>query len=68
MICIDGYYIAQEPLRNKITIRMPQTWDTLQGTNEIPRKRRKELTGEELSLLLLLVKEWFEKDGEENGC
>lgn len=65
MIVIDGYSIEQYPNSNRITITLPQTVYTVQDTIGFPQNRRIELTSEELTAILVVVKGLYEWKGEE---
>lgn len=48
----DGYAINYEPAQNRITILLPPTDETARDTVTQRVKRKTELSGEELQLLL----------------
>ena len=60
MTVVDGYKIVQEPQRNRITIALPQTWQTVQGTTGDVAERRLEISEKEEALILYLVKSLYE--------
>lgn len=62
MIAIDGYSILYEKNRNKITILMPQTRETLNNTYSLPSNRKVDFTDAELSSILYMVKMIAEGD------
>jgi hypothetical protein len=65
MIICDGYSIEQYPLQNRVVITLPQTAHSLQDTHMMPQDRRVELTSNELTAILVVVKGMYEGEGEE---
>lgn len=60
MTIIDGYALVQDTQHNKITITLPQTWQTVQGTTGGVEERRLEISGKEEAIILCLVRGLFE--------
>lgn len=65
MIISDGYAIEQYPLQNRLVITLPQTVHTIQDTLTMPQNRRVELTSNELTAIIVVVKGMYECRGEE---
>ena len=62
---IDGWYsIHQEVKQNRLVICLPQTQETLVSTAEPISYRRTELSEEEETIILGIVKRMYEPEGE----
>lgn len=59
MIVSEGYSIYQDTKRNQIVIGLPQSWDAITQTTAVTTDRKKNLTEQEETLILLLVKTMF---------
>ena len=65
MIIEDGNYgLLYNSWKNRITIFLPQTAETVETTAEPIQERKTEVSSEMLGLLLMVTKYIFEKDGE----
>ena len=65
MIIEDGNYaLMYNSWKNRITIFLPQTAETVETTAEPIQERKTEVSSEMLGLLLMVTKYIFEKDGE----
>lgn len=56
MIVSEGYSIYQDTRRNQIVIGLPQSWEAVVQTASVITDREKNLTEQEETLILLLVK------------
>lgn len=56
MIVSEGYSIYQDTRRNQIVIGLPQSWEAVAQTASVITDRKKNLTEQEETLILLLVK------------
>lgn len=56
MIVSEGYSIYQDTKRNQIVIGLPQSWEAVTQTASVVADREKNLTEQEETLILLLVK------------
>ena len=65
MIIEDGNYaLMYNSWKNRITIFLPQTAETVETTAEPIQERKTEVNSEMLGLLLMVTKYIFEKNGE----
>ena len=65
MIIENGNYaLMYNSWKNRITIFLPQTAETVETTAEPIQERKTEVSSEMLGLLLMVTKYIFEKDGE----
>lgn len=61
----ENYGLIYNSWKNRITIFLPQTAETVETTAEPIQERKTEVTSEMLGLLLMITKYIFEKkDGE----
>lgn len=61
----ENYGLMYNSWKNRITIFLPQTAETVETTAEPIQERKTEVTSEMLGLLLMITKYIFEKkDGE----
>lgn len=67
IITNDGYAIEQYPKQNQIIINLPQTDGSLTNTIGTISTRKIELTANELSMVVNLVRLLMGEKGEENG-
>ena len=65
MIYIDGYSIEQYPNRNCIEIALPPTAKTAFSTLLGARYRRETLSNDELTTVLMMIREMMEGEGDE---
>lgn len=61
MICVDGYSIEYYANSNRIEITLPQTMRTLTNTVSMVTNRRTDITSDELSAILVVVKAMLER-------
>lgn len=61
MIIIDGYSIEYYANSNRIEIILPQTMRTLTNTVSMVTNRRTDITSDELSAILVVVKAMLER-------
>lgn len=61
MIVSDGYSVIYEKNKNQITIKLPQTMETITNTLSLPSNRKVEFTDAELATILYTVKMIVEK-------
>lgn len=66
MIISDGYSIEYYASSNRIVIMLPQTTQTLTNTVSMVSNRRTDITNDELSAILAVVRAMLER-GEDYG-
>lgn len=60
MVVIDGYTLEHYPDKAKIVITLPQTVKTANNTYSPVKERKEEITDNEKSIILCVVKAMFE--------
>ena len=65
MLVLDDYCLSYDKERNKITVTLPQTPETMMNTVDEMRIRRVDVKEEELFAVLLTVKLIFENGAKE---
>lgn len=61
MIVGDGYSLIYDKYKNRIVILLPQTMETLTNTKDSVTDRKIDITADEQSLILNVVKAVFER-------
>lgn len=56
MIVSDGYTVEYAPKNNQIVITLPQTFKTINNTVQRVTSRKVDITGDDLALIMSLVK------------
>lgn len=64
MIVGDGYSLIYDKYKNQITIRLPQTMQTLRNTIDAVTDRKTDINDSEQALILNVVKAVFERRSE----
>ena len=64
MITVDGYYLIYDKCKNRIVIILPQTMETVTNTRDAVKDRKIDITADEQSCILNVVKAVFERRSE----
>jgi len=64
MIVSDGYSLIYDKGKNRIVIRLPQTMETLTNTMDAITDRKTDITADEQSCILNVVKAVMERKSE----